>query len=93
MKGIILAGGNGTRLLPATRITNKHLLPILERPMIMYPLETLKRFGVKDVLIVSGGDHIGDLAEFLGDGSEEDVSIASPYFPSKVASLCSVSDI
>ncbi len=75
MKGIILAGGTGTRLLPATRVTNKHLLPIIERPMVLYPLDTLKRFGVKDILIISGGNHIGGLAEFLGDGSGEGVSI------------------
>ncbi|HYF12698.1 MAG TPA: sugar phosphate nucleotidyltransferase, partial [Candidatus Paceibacterota bacterium] len=75
MKGVILAGGTGTRLAPATRTTNKHLLPIIERPMILYPLETLKKFGVKDILIVSGGDHVGDFAEFLGDGSSEGVSL------------------
>ena len=75
MKGVILAGGKGTRLLPATRVMNKHLIPILNRPMILYPLETLRDvFGVTDILIVSGGDHIGGFAEFLGDGSEHGVS-------------------
>ena len=76
MKGVILAGGKGTRLLPATRVMNKHLIPILNRPMILYPLETLRDvFGVTDILIVSGGDHIGGFAEFLGDGSEHGVSL------------------
>jgi glucose-1-phosphate thymidylyltransferase len=75
MKGIILAGGKGTRLAPATHVTNKHLLPILHKPMILYPLETLKTLGIKDILIVSGGNHIGGFAEFLGDGSEYGVSL------------------
>lgn len=74
-KGLILAGGKGTRLLPVTKITNKHLVPILNRPMITYPLETLKVLGVKDIMIVSGGDHIGGIAEFLGDGSSFGVSL------------------
>jgi dTDP-glucose 4,6-dehydratase len=75
MKGIILAGGTGTRLAPATRTTNKHLLPIIERPMILYPLDTLKRFGITDIMIVSGGTHVGDFTEFFGDGSSEGVSL------------------
>lgn len=75
MKGIILAGGRGTRLLPATKIMNKHLIPILNNPMILYPLETLKSFGIKDILIVSGGEHIGGFADFLGDGSEYGVNL------------------
>lgn len=75
MKGLILAGGKGTRLLPVTRVINKHMVPILNIPMIMYPLETLKSFGIKDIMIVSGGEHIGSIADFLGDGSEFDVSL------------------
>lgn len=76
MKGVILAGGKGTRLLPATRVMNKHLIPILNRPMILYPLETLRDvFGIKDILIVSGGDHLGGFAEFLGDGKDVKVSL------------------
>lgn len=69
MRGIVLAGGKGTRLLPATRVTNKHLIPILNKPMIEYPVETLLDFGCVDILIVTGGEHIGDIASYLGDGS------------------------
>lgn len=76
MRGVILAGGKGTRLLPATRVMNKHLIPILNEPMILYPLRTLRDvFGIRDILIVSGGDHIGGFAEFLGDGKEHGVSL------------------
>lgn len=69
MRGVILAGGNGTRLYPLTAVVNKHLLPVYNKPMIMFPLETLKSFGITDILIVSGGEHIGRFIEFLGDGS------------------------
>ncbi|MEE9170901.1 MAG: sugar phosphate nucleotidyltransferase, partial [bacterium] len=55
MKGVVLAGGLGTRLLPLTRITNKHLLPIYDKPMIYYPIETLVRAGITDILLVTGG--------------------------------------
>lgn len=75
MRGVILAGGRGTRLLPATKVVNKHMIPILNKPMIIYPIETLRAFGVEDVLIVSGGGHIGGIAEFLGDGSDFGVDI------------------
>ncbi len=75
MKGIILAGGKGTRLLPATRVMNKHMIPILNTPMIVYPLRTLLHFNVKDIMVISGGDHIGQIAEFLGDGSEFGVKL------------------
>jgi glucose-1-phosphate thymidylyltransferase len=69
MTGIILAGGKGTRLRPMTYITNKHLLPVYNKPMIDYPIQTLKDMGCDDILIISGGDHIGDFAEYLGNGS------------------------
>src|SRR5438270_944528 len=70
MKGVVLAGGLGTRLLPLTRITNKHLLPVLDRPMIYYPLQTLINAGIKDILIVTGGPHAGDFLRLLGNGGE-----------------------
>jgi len=75
MKGVILAGGKGTRLLPATRAMNKHLIPILNKPMILYPLATLKEMGITDILIVTGGNHLGGFAELLGDGSEYGVNL------------------
>lgn len=70
MKGVILAGGKGTRLLPLTKITNKHLLPIFNKAMIEYPLKTLLQAGIKDILIVSGREHAGDFIEYLGSGSD-----------------------
>ena len=70
MKGVVLAGGLGTRLLPLTRITNKHLLPVFDRPMIYYPLQALLRAGIEDVLLVTGGPHAGDFLRLLGDGHE-----------------------
>lgn len=76
MKGVILAGGKGTRLLPATRVINKNMIPIINHPMILYPLEILaKSFGIEDILIVSGGGHVGAFAEFLGDGSQYGVQL------------------
>ncbi len=70
MKGIILAGGLGTRLQPLTVITNKHLLPIYDRPMIYYPLQVLVQSGIKDIMIVTGGNHAGDFLRLLGNGQE-----------------------
>jgi glucose-1-phosphate thymidylyltransferase len=70
MKGVILAGGLGTRLLPLTRITNKHLLPVFDRPMIYYPLQTLINAGIRDILIVTGGAHAGDFLRLLGNGKD-----------------------
>jgi glucose-1-phosphate thymidylyltransferase len=70
MKGVILAGGLGTRLLPLTRITNKHLLPVFDRPMIYYPLQTLLNAGIRDILIVTGGHHAGDFLRLLGNGKD-----------------------
>ena len=68
MKGIILAGGLGTRLAPLTKITNKHLLPIYDKPMIFYPIQTLVDAGVRDLLIVTGGNNAGDFLRLLGNG-------------------------
>jgi len=70
VKGIILAGGLGTRLRPLTKITNKHLLPIYDRPMIYYPLQTLCDAGITEIMIVTGGNSAGDFLRLLGNGSE-----------------------
>ncbi len=70
MKGVILAGGLGTRLSPLTKITNKHLLPIYDKPMIFYPLQTLINAGIDDILIVTGGNHAGDFLRLLGNGKD-----------------------
>jgi glucose-1-phosphate thymidylyltransferase len=70
LKGVVLAGGLGTRLDPLTRITNKHLLPIYDKPMIYYPIETLVNAGIRDILIVTGGRNAGDFLRLLGNGRE-----------------------
>jgi glucose-1-phosphate thymidylyltransferase len=70
MKGVILAGGTGSRLYPLTRITNKHLLPIYDRPMIFYPIETLVSAGIDEVMVVTGGNHAGEFLPLLGNGHE-----------------------
>jgi len=70
MKGVILAGGLGTRLYPLTKITNKHLLPIYDKPMIYYPLNTLVEAGIEEILIVTGGNNAGDFLKLLGNGKE-----------------------
>lgn len=70
MKGIILAGGLGTRLYPLTKVTNKHLLPVYDKPMIYYPIQTLINAGIDDILIVTGGNNAGDFLKLLGNGKE-----------------------
>ncbi len=70
MKGVILAGGLGSRMLPCTKVTNKHLLPVYNKPMIYYPLNTLVKGGLKDIMIVTGGNNAGDFLRLLGNGSE-----------------------
>lgn len=70
MKGIVLAGGLGTRLYPLTKITNKHLLPVYDKPMIYYPILTLVNAGIKEIMIVTGGNNAGDFLKLLGNGSE-----------------------
>ena len=70
MKGVILAGGLGTRLYPLTKVTNKHLLPVYDKPMIYYPIQSLINAGVDDILIVTGGNNAGDFLKLLGNGKE-----------------------
>jgi glucose-1-phosphate thymidylyltransferase len=70
MKGVILAGGLGSRLFPLTKITNKHLLPVYDRPMIFYPLQTLINAGIDDIMIVTGGSAAGEFLRLLGNGKE-----------------------
>ncbi len=70
MKGVILAGGNGTRLRPLTSVTNKHLLPIYNQPMIFYPLQTLMDAGIKDILIITGTEHAGNIFKLMGSGKD-----------------------
>jgi glucose-1-phosphate thymidylyltransferase len=70
VKGVVLAGGLGTRLYPLTRVTNKHLLPVYDKPMIFYPLQTLINAGIEDILIVTGGGNAGDFLRLLGNGAE-----------------------
>jgi glucose-1-phosphate thymidylyltransferase len=70
MKGIVLAGGIGSRLSPLTRVTNKHLLPVYDKPMIFYPLQTLVGAGIRDILIVTGGQNAGDFLRLLQNGKE-----------------------
>ena len=70
MRGIVLAGGLGTRLLPLTMVTNKHLLPIYSKPMIYYPLQTLIQGGIREIMIVTGKESAGDVINLLGSGKE-----------------------
>ncbi len=70
MKGVILAGGLGSRLYPLTKVTNKHLLPVYDRPMIYYPIQTLVKAGVRDVMLVTGGNSAGEFLRLLGNGKE-----------------------
>ena len=70
MKGVILAGGSGTRLHPLTRITNKHLLPLWDRPMVTYAIEALVNAGVSELMLVTGGTHAGEFFRLLGNGHE-----------------------
>src|SRR3712207_9300724 len=73
MKGVILAGGTGTRLHPLTRITNKHLLPIHDRPMVAYAIEALVEAQVTELMVVTGGTHAGEFLRLLGNGHEDGI--------------------
>jgi glucose-1-phosphate thymidylyltransferase len=79
MKGIVLAGGTATRLFPLTIVTNKHLLPIYDRPMIYYPIETLAGMGIREVLVIVGGKSVGDVVELLADGSHFGLDLTYRY--------------
>ena len=79
LKGIVLAGGSGSRLFPLTLVTNKHLLPVYDRPMIFYPLATLREMGCREVLVVVGGRSVGDILELLHDGSEVGLNLTYRY--------------
>ena len=81
MKGIVLAGGTATRLFPLTIVTNKHLLPIYDRPMIYYPIETLAGMGIREVMVVIGGKSVGDVVELLADGSHFGLDLTYRYQP------------
>src|SRR5919204_3877315 len=79
MKGIVLAGGTATRLFPLTIVTNKHLLPIYDRPMIYYPIETLAGMGIREVMVIVGGKSVGDVVELLADGSHFGLELTYRY--------------
>jgi len=69
LRGIVLAGGTGSRLMPLTKVTNKHLLPVGQKPMIFYPIEKLTAIGIEEILIVTGVEHMGDVVSLLGSGT------------------------
>jgi glucose-1-phosphate thymidylyltransferase len=79
VKGIVLAGGTATRLFPLTIVTNKHLLPIYDRPMIYYPIETLAAMGIREVMVIVGGKSVGDVVELLGDGRQFGLDLTYRY--------------
>src|SRR5665213_436610 len=70
MKGVVLAGGTGSRLNPLTRVTNKHLLPIYDKPMVYYPIQTLVNAGIHEILLVTGGRNAGEFLRLVGDGRD-----------------------
>src|SRR5580658_5087625 len=70
MKGVVLAGGKATRLRPLTKVTNKHLLPVYDRPLIYYPLQAMARAGIEDVLVITNPEHAGHFIQLLGSGRE-----------------------
>jgi CTP:molybdopterin cytidylyltransferase MocA len=79
MKDLVLAGGTATRLFPVTIVTNKHLLPVYDRPMIYYPLATLAGMGIREVMVVMRGKGVGDAVELLGDGSHFGLDLTYRY--------------
>jgi glucose-1-phosphate thymidylyltransferase len=79
MKGVVLAGGTGSRLFPLTQVTNKHLMPVHDRPMIYFPLQTLAGMGIREVMVILGGRSIGDIVELLADGREFGLDLTYRY--------------
>lgn len=79
MKGVLLAGGTASRLHPLTLVTNKHLLPVYDRPMIYYPLQTLRDMGIREVMVILGGKSIGDIVELLSDGHDFGLDLTYRY--------------
>jgi glucose-1-phosphate thymidylyltransferase len=79
VKGVILAGGTGSRLFPLTQVTNKHLMPVHDRPMIYFPLQTLAGMGIREVMVILGGRSIGDIVELLADGRDFDLDLTYRY--------------
>jgi glucose-1-phosphate thymidylyltransferase len=87
MRGVILAGGTGSRLHPLTRITNKHLLPIYDRPMISYAIEALVSAGIKELMVVTGGTHAGEFLRLLGNGTEYGIERLSYGYQEKAGGI------
>ena len=87
MRGVILAGGSGTRLHPLTRITNKHLLPIYDRPMVSYSIEALVTAGVDEIMLVTGGTHAGEFLRLLGSGHEWGISRLSYAYQERAGGI------
>ena len=81
VRGVVLAGGLGTRLDPITRIVNKHLLPVYDKPMIYYPIQALVTAGIEDILIVTGGRNAGDFLRLLGNGREFGFEASGLHLP------------
>src|SRR5437660_4447893 len=87
MKGVILAGGSGTRLHPLTRITNKHLLPLYDRPMVTYAVEALVRAGIDELMLVTGGTHAGEFFRLLGNGHEYGIDRLAYGYPAQAGGI------
>jgi len=87
MKGVILAGGTGTRLHPLTRITNKHLLPIYDRPMISYSIEAMVLAGISEIMLVTGGTHAGEFLRLLGNGHDHDIDRLSYAYQDRAGGI------
>lgn len=85
MKGIVLAGGSGSRLRPLTLVTNKHLLPVYDKPMIYWPLDNLLKAGIKDIFVVTGGDHFDAIGALLGSGDDEDLKALGLEGPANIS--------